>query len=1038
MDSRVKDWLRPSDASVNLVNASKLRHSDTGRWFLESGHYKWFQSTPGASLWLRSIPGCGKTVLSSTIVENVEVRNRTTRTAIVYFFFSFSDESKQTLDYMLRSLISQLAGWDKSTYAHLLKLFGTSRNGHVQPQTIMLEETFNQMASEPQDVIVVLDALDESKDRHDLLRWITSSSSQTCRFILTSRSERDIEERFASWLSSSRTVTLESNLVGDDIEAYVRYTLEEEEHLSRWKSMHKEIANTLVDKAAGMFRWVYCQLQALSECLDKPAVRRMLQTLPEDLNETYDRILQSIPNSRRPNAIKLLQLLAFSKRPLRLGEFIDAVATEPDMNPPFDAENRISPPDAIIGYCANLIRITTAHKSDFADMLRGGDEVYYEYIMDDEDQKEKTIQLAHFSVREYLLLGPKGAPYYHCFEQRVAHAAISRIYLAYLWTAAEAEGAPGNMSTFPLIKHAARYWMDYAATSGEEEETAFAWTRKIFTNSSFLQYWARLYCGDDPFHLRSVGHALYHASLFALHRSVQYLLSMGADPNAQGGNYGNALQAALTTGDIQMVQILLDHGASVNANGGYHGSALHAAIWYGHIDTLRLLLKYGANIGALEWGRDSAATALQVAAYKGHTAIVKTVLMHGADVNARNIQTSVGWDGYADTTAHYIALEAASYQGHIEVVKILLDNNAEIDARGNYFQRIGSKTHTNYGDYSRDQGYRYGTPLQAASTMGHLDVVGLLVKSGADINAKSGLDGYALHAALSKAHTEVSVLLIDLGADIQARGGFHETTFHAAVHGGDFALVRLLMERGVDIHQSNSIGESPLTRACAIGSTQIVELLLDNGADIHAQGGSYGTALSAASAHGCLEIVQMLLDKGADVNMRAGLYDNALQSSCSNGHNGTNKEVLRLLLENGAEINAQGGRWHTALRAAATIGDVEVVDMLLREGADVTANCKDNCALCLAAHSGRTNVVQIFSKHNAIATIPGNHAHAVREAIRSGHKEIASILFKEGARVMEEDGPPYLKVGSSGDNTKDPRLTRAAFRDRFERVLIHV
>ena len=56
------------------------------------------------------------------------------------------------------------------------------------------------------------------------------------------------------------------------------------------------------------------------------------------------------------------------------------------------------------------------------------------------------------------------------------------------------------------------------------------------------------------------------------------LLGYGADVNAQGEDYANALQAASSEGDNdQIVQMLLDRGADVNAQGEGYGNALQAA-----------------------------------------------------------------------------------------------------------------------------------------------------------------------------------------------------------------------------------------------------------------------------------------------------------------------------------------------------------------------------------------------------------------------------------------------------------------------------
>ena len=59
------------------------------------------------------------------------------------------------------------------------------------------------------------------------------------------------------------------------------------------------------------------------------------------------------------------------------------------------------------------------------------------------------------------------------------------------------------------------------------------------------------------------------------------LLEWGADVNAQGGHYGNALYIGSVGGHVEVMKILLDKGADVNAQGG---NALHAASYRGHLD----------------------------------------------------------------------------------------------------------------------------------------------------------------------------------------------------------------------------------------------------------------------------------------------------------------------------------------------------------------------------------------------------------------------------------------------------------------------
>ncbi|KAJ3846987.1 ankyrin repeat-containing domain protein [Lentinula lateritia] len=90
------------------------------------------------------------------------------------------------------------------------------------------------------------------------------------------------------------------------------------------------------------------------------------------------------------------------------------------------------------------------------------------------------------------------------------------------------------------------------------------------------------------------GNALQAASCEKYKPIVKLLLEMGADVNAQGGRYGNALQAASFKGSEPIVKFLLEMGADVNAQGGVYGDALHAALLQRGQVIVRTLLEKGA------------------------------------------------------------------------------------------------------------------------------------------------------------------------------------------------------------------------------------------------------------------------------------------------------------------------------------------------------------------------------------------------------------------------------------------------------------
>src|ERR1700679_1016772 len=84
---------------------------------------------------------------------------------------------------------------------------------------------------------------------------------------------------------------------------------------------------------AHRFRWVYCQLETLRQCLP-PSVRRTLDELPETLDETYEQVLTNIKRVNREHAIRLLHCLTVAIRPLGVGELAEVLAVD------FDAAQR--------------------------------------------------------------------------------------------------------------------------------------------------------------------------------------------------------------------------------------------------------------------------------------------------------------------------------------------------------------------------------------------------------------------------------------------------------------------------------------------------------------------------------------------------------------------------------------------------------------------------------------------------------------------------------------------------------------------------
>ncbi|KAI0968046.1 ankyrin repeat-containing domain protein [Xylaria arbuscula] len=467
---------------------------------------------------------------------------------------------------------------------------------------------------------------------------------------------------------------------------------------------------------------------------------------------------------------------------------------------------------------------------------------------------------------------------------------------------------------------------------------------------------------------------------------VELALSKGANINAEGGYYGNALQAAChnATGDGpegNIVRLLLDKGAKINAQGGCYGTALQAACSNRELsrsEVIEFLLEKGAN-PRIQGGRFG--NALQAACGRGFGSVdcVRLLIDRGADVNAQG--------------GHYgNALRAACCCLRGDVIQLLIDRGADVNAQESciwHYDVESVKLLLRNGAHVNQQGGEYGTALQAACSNEATEIVRVLLDHGADVNVQSGKLGTALQAACdsygrkshhTRNHHDLVRLLIEREADVHAEGGQFGSAWHAA----SFIA---------DRDSTEAVDKRPLQR-----------LLLEHGVDINGkQGKQHPTALQAAIEcnsnlgseeeddiilnHFCF-----LLENGADVNIQAGTYGFPLQSACA--HKRSNRAIYLLQNCPDLDIHATGGLFGTALQAAAYSGHPDLAKILLERGADPNVSGgKYRSALNAAIFQGQWYIVEMLLDHGAVSD---------RQKLREPDEEWLALIEKEGIR--EKDG----------------------------------
>jgi ankyrin repeat protein len=158
--------------------------------------------------------------------------------------------------------------------------------------------------------------------------------------------------------------------------------------------------------------------------------------------------------------------------------------------------------------------------------------------------------------------------------------------------------------------------------------------------------------------------------------------------------------------------------------------------------------------------------------------------------------------------------------------------------------------------------------------------------------------------------------LIKQGADVNAPIGFN----------------RMLKEGENPSSSSRKATAWPLDVAVQQAQVDMVKLLLANGAKFH--GGELAKAAFAENQDESLAMVTALIEAGADVNSPHAEYDyTALFWASARG----NKNSVKLLLaQPGIKVDEIDIDGDTALMAAAEHGHAEIVELLLKAGANVS------------------------------------------------------------------------------------------------------
>ncbi|KAF8489007.1 hypothetical protein F5888DRAFT_1213754 [Russula emetica] len=671
-------WLSPRDPSTNHNIASKAHHNGTAEWFFRGGLFSRWKST-GSFLWIHGKPGSGKSVLCSSIIQDIMALRDAGRASMAYFYFDFRDVDKQKLHDLLPSLLIQLSSRSDPCCDILSQLYSTHDRGVQKPSDRemvgCLKEMLNLEAQPP--IYIILDALDECpvtstvppSPREDVLEFVDELVGlhlPNLHICVTSRPEHDIRVVLEGLTEHPVSLHDESGQQ-EDITNYVTSFVRSNRRMQRWRDEDKNLViKILSEKADGMFRWAYCQLEVLRHCFPS-SVPRILGELPDSLDETYERILREIRKPNQGHTHRLLQCLVAAVRPLRVKELAEVLAFDfntegiPKLNLGWRWEDQ---EEAVMSACSSLVMI-----------VKDGD--------------SRVVQFSHFSVKEFLTAdrlveSMRDVSRYH-IRLEAAHTILVRACLGVLLQLDDCIDRD-SMKSFPLARYAAQYWARHARIENVSSQIKDGMECLFDADKPHFATWLWIYNEDQwggsvttmrPEKPKAA--PLYYVAMLGFRDLAEHLIAEHPQHvTVGGGREVTPLHVAASAGHSDILSLLIEHGADMNGRGRYGDTPLHRASDKGRLEAGQFLLDRGADIDGQS---DNKNTAIIYATFHGHAEFARMLLERGAMIDAR---------GRLSRTA----LHWAAFSGQIGVLRLLLEHGADVNVRdehGNTPSRLGSR-----------------------------------------------------------------------------------------------------------------------------------------------------------------------------------------------------------------------------------------------------------------------------------------------------------------------------------------------------------
>jgi ankyrin repeat domain-containing protein 50 len=246
------------------------------------------------------------------VIDCIQARIERTQSqeGSAFFYCSYLEHDRRNALSVLRSYVRQLAAprqLGNQIHFQLKTMYDESKRNGADWTIKQCEEYLITLLNFYPHTTLILDALDECdiEQRIDLLNFFQSLEMRVqkpVKIFIASRPEGDIRER----LITMRNIEINETNNTEDIKRFITDSLEARAPwtalLNRNEALKQRVVQAFLDKSQGMFLYVKLQIGDL-RVLNKAAdVDYKLATLPNGLNETYQRIYDRILNGGKSSA----------------------------------------------------------------------------------------------------------------------------------------------------------------------------------------------------------------------------------------------------------------------------------------------------------------------------------------------------------------------------------------------------------------------------------------------------------------------------------------------------------------------------------------------------------------------------------------------------------------------------------------------------------------------------------------------------------------------------------------------------------------